>query len=279
MTAEPPDAPPQTPPAQYRVFAPPGQSGGKQVAVLAAPGDLPAAAQQSGAPLTAFVREVEPGRVTLALWTPTREKGSSDSGAIAALAALQGQLSDALEVEMGGETQAAQLCGGEWLLLQGDVQARPAEVNLEALGLSGCPAWITDAGRPNLAVRVPSLDALTTFAPQEAAIAAVNRASGTTGLLLFVPGGAPALGMGRADVSFRAFGPLKGFLEDAASSNMFASLCGVLVVAGLLPEGADQIRGAQLMPDSPARLTAQFMPAPGGAVRVWVGGSAVRVSP
>lgn len=265
--------------AHYRVFAPPSQQGGKLVAVEPAAGaDALARAQDSGAPLTSFVESTEPGRVRLSLFTPTRQKGSSDSGAIAALAALQGQLPDALDIEMGGETLAAQLCGGEWLLLQGDAPARPVEVQLGALGLDGCPAWVTDAGRPNLAVELPGLEALTAFTPHEEAIAAVNRATGTTGLLLFVPGGAPALGMARADVSFRAFGPLKGFLEDAASSNMFASLCGVLSVAGLLPEGADQIRGAQLMPGSPARLTAQFTPAPGGALGVWVGGNAVRVS-
>ncbi|MFC4425762.1 PhzF family phenazine biosynthesis protein [Deinococcus navajonensis] len=284
MTAEPPNAQPladEVQPARYRVFAPPlsGSVGGKQIAVRPASGDPATVASQSGAPLTAFVQSVESGRVSLSLWTPTREKGASDSGAIAALAALQAQLPDALDVDMGGETQAAQLCGEEWLLLQGDARARPIDADLSALGLGGCPVWVTDAGRPNLAVQLPSLEALLAFLPGDEAITGVNRATATTGLLLFVPVGAPAFGMARADVSFRAFGPLKGFLEDAASSNMFASLCGVLAVAGLLPEGADQIRGAQLMPGSPARLTAQFMPVPHGAAGVWVGGRAVRVGP
>ncbi|ACO46342.1 PhzF family phenazine biosynthesis protein [Deinococcus deserti] len=267
------------PPARYRVFAPPGEQGGKLVAVQPAAGDEASTqAATTGTPLTAFVEAVEPGLVTLRLFTPTREKGASDSGAIAALAALQGQVPDALDVQMAGETQAAQLCGGEWLLMQGDVQVQATEADLSALGLNACPVWITSAGRPNLAVQLPDLDTLIAFVPQEQNISELNKATGTTGLLLFTPGGAPHAGMARADVSFRAFGPLKGFLEDAASSNMFACLTGVLSVAGLLPDTSDVIRGAQLMPGAPARLTAQFTPARDGAQGVWVGGGAAPVS-
>lgn len=268
------------PPARYRVFAPPGEQGGKLVSVQPAAGNAASTqAAATGTPLTAFVEAVEPGLVTLRLFTPTREKGASDSGAIAALAALQGQVPDALDVQMAGETQAAQLCGGEWLLMQGDVVVQPTEADLSALGLGPCPVWITAVGRPNLAVQLPDMNTLTGFTAVEQTIAELNRLTGTTGLILFTPGGAPHAGMARADVSFRAFGPLKGFLEDAASSNMFACLTGVLNVAGLMPDNADVIRGAQLMPGAPARLTAQFTPAPDGARGVWVGGGAAPDTP
>lgn len=70
--------------------------------------------------------------VALRVFTPTREKGSSDSGALAALAFLQSQgtLLDVVDVTMGGEVFPAQLCGGEWLLRQGDVTVREVEADL-----------------------------------------------------------------------------------------------------------------------------------------------------
>ncbi|MEW6421495.1 MAG: PhzF family phenazine biosynthesis protein, partial [Deinococcota bacterium] len=82
-----------------------------------------------------------------------------------------------------------------------------------------------------------------------------------------------------AEVSFRAFGPLKGFLEDAASSNMFACLVGVLGAEGRLPSDTNMLRGAQRMPGTPSRLTAQFTVGADGVADVWVGGRAERVSP
>ncbi|OOV15343.1 PhzF family phenazine biosynthesis protein [Deinococcus sp. LM3] len=266
-----------------RVFAAPDGNGGKLVAVLPQGGDEQARAAASGAPLSVFVQAADPTGLRLRVFTPTREKGSSDSAAIAALSAVQGSagLLDVVEVtqgdpEAGGEVQMAQLCGGEWLLRQGvvTVQAVMADLSaleLSALGLSPTePAWVAGTGRPNLVAEVADLGALDAFVPDDAAVSGVNRATGTTGLILFCVGG-PA----RADVSFRAFGPLKGFTEDAASSNMLACLTGVLGHLGRLPADSTLIRAAQRRPGQPARLSAQYAPADGGT-EVWVGG---RVTP
>ncbi|PIG96947.1 PhzF family phenazine biosynthesis protein [Deinococcus sp. UR1] len=271
-----------------RVFAAPDGNGGKLVAVLPQGGDEQARAAASGAPLSVFVQAADPTGLRLRVFTPTREKGSSDSAAIAALSAVQGSagLLDVVEVtqgdpvagdsEAGGEVQMAQLCGGEWLLRQGvvTVQAVTADLSaleLSALGLSPTePAWVAGTGRPNLVAEVADLGTLDAFVPDDAAVSGVNRATGTTGLILFCVGG-PA----RADVSFRAFGPLKGFTEDAASSNMLACLTGVLGHLGRLPADSTLIRAAQRRPGQPARLSAQYAPADGGT-EVWVGG---RVTP
>lgn len=271
-----------------RVFAAPDGSGGKQVAVFPGGGDEQARAAASGAPLSVFVQAADPTGLRLRVFTPTREKGSSDSAAIAALSAVQGSagLLDVVEVTQGdpvaggsgagGEVQMAQLCGGEWLLRQGVVTVQAVTADLSALGLSGpglSPAglvWVAGTGRPNLVVEVADLGALDAFVPDDAAVGGVNRATGTTGLILFCMGG-PA----RADVSFRAFGPLKGFTEDAASSNMLACLTGVLGHLGRLPAEGNLIRAAQRRPGQPARLSAQYAPADGGT-EVWVGG---RVTP
>lgn len=259
----------------YRVLSPPGAEGGKAVTVFPdASGDLQSRAADSG--LSVFVESAGVEGVLLRVFTPTGEKGSSDSGALAALAFLQarGAVLDVADVTMGGEVMAAQLCGGEWLLRQGDVTVRAVRADLSPIGLPGGAAWTASAGRPNLVVEVADLAALEDFTPDADTIAALNRATHTTGLILFTMGGP-----NRADVSFRAFGPLKGFLEDGASSNMFAGLVGVLGDLGRLPTTTNMIRGAQRRPGAPSRLTAQFTLGPDGASDVWVGGRAERLAP
>lgn len=266
-----------TAPVLYRVLSVPDLPGGKAVAVFSdAAGDLQARAAAAGAPLSVFIETADMTGVTLRVFTPTKEKGSSDSGALAALAFLQerGGLLDVVDVRMGGEVLPAQLCGGEWLLRQGEVRAAAApSVDLSPLGLEPRTVQVASAGRPNLIVEVADLAALDAFTPDAEAIAAVNRTTDTTGLVLYAPGG-PA----RAEVSFRAFGPLKGFLEDGASSHMFACLVGTLGAQGRLPTDLNLLRGAQRLPGAPSRLTAQFTVLAHG-VDVWVGGRAERLNP
>ncbi|PTA69867.1 phenazine biosynthesis PhzC/PhzF protein [Deinococcus arcticus] len=231
--------------------------------------DLQAAAASSGAPLSVFVQAADLASVHLRVFTPTQEKGSSDSAALAALHA-RSPLSDLLTVVQGvgaeAQEQSAQLCGGEWLLRQGEVLAAPVAADLGPLGLTGLDAWVASTGRPNLVVALPGPAALNAFVPDDERIAAVNRATGTTGLVLYAPGGP-----GRVAVSFRAFGPLKGFSEDAASSNMLACLTGVLAATGQLPPDTNLLRAAQCKPGQPARLSAQFAATSSGT-EVWVGG-------
>ena len=208
-----------------------------------------ARAAGAGTPLSVFVEPLPDGAVRVDSFTPTAHKGSSDSGAVAALAFLQAHqgLPDALDVQSaGGESVSAQLCGGEWLLLQGDVSVTPLEGDraLSPAGLGGARAWVTSAGRANLAVQMDSLAALEAFMPDPARIEALNAATGTTGLIVFTPGG-PEGADRRADVSFRAFGPLRGFPEDAASSNMFACLVGVLCAAELLSPDVNVLGGGE----------------------------------
>ncbi|MDV6373924.1 PhzF family phenazine biosynthesis protein [Deinococcus arenicola] len=253
----------------YQVFAE-KESGGKRVAVFTdAQGDLQARAAQSGAPLSVFVESTNLSEVVLKVFTPIKEKGSSDSAAVVALAHLRPQLLDVAEVQMGGEILPAQLCGGEWLLRQGVPAVREVEADLSPIGMNAERVWTASLGRPNLVVEVNDLAALDAFTPNAEAIATVNRATHTTGLILFTPGGP-----GRADLSLRAFGPLKGFTEDAASSNMLACAVGVLGASGRLPADTNLLRAAQRMPGQPARLSVQFGEIKGG-FEVWVGGAAI----
>lgn len=255
----------------YRVF-PEQRKGGKLVAVfLDTDGDLQARAAQAGVPLSVFVQSVSLSEVSLRVFTPQTEKGSSESAAVAALTALKTNLLDVTEVHMGGEVMPAQLCGGEWLLRQGVPQVKQFEANLPPIGLNAQACWIASLGRPNLVIEVPDLALLDAFTPDTAAISALNRATETRGLIVFTSGGP-----GRVDLSFRAFGSLKGFLEDAASSNMLACTVGVLGASNRLPADTNLLRAAQRMPGQPARLSVQFAEVDAD-VEVWVGGSAVLI--
>lgn len=259
-------------PTVYDVFAMRDLPGGKRVAVFAdAAGDLQARAAETGTPLSVFVEQASAAGLGLRVFTPTREKGESDSASIAALAHFQAQLADVVEVRTGATSTPAQLCGSEWLLQQGIVQVQQIEADLSALGLSRQQIHTAATARPNLIAEVENLAALDSFQADAEAISSVNSATDTTGLILYTRQ-APAEGpQRRADVCFRAFGPLKGFLEDAASSNMLACLTGVLAARQLLPADTNLIRAAQRMPGQFALLTAQF-----GASHeaIWVGGKA-----
>lgn len=264
----------------FDVFPPRGQPGGKRVAVFdGSPADpteqLQARSAAAGVPLSVFVQAAAPGAVHLRVFTPTREKGESDSASIAALNWAQDSLgADFAEVTTGMVSTPAQLCGGEWLLQQGVVDVQEVEVDVSSLRLAEVGAIHTaSTARPNLVMELPTLEALDAFHADADTISSVNTSTGTTGLVLYTIH-APAQGpQRRADVSFRCFGPLKGFLEDAASSNMFACLTGVLNARGQLDPEGSLIRGAQRRPGQPATLTAQY-----GTVQeaVWVGGQAVR---
>lgn len=270
-----------TPPVRYRVFAPRGVDGGKEVSVFAdTAGDLQARATQADTPLSVFVESAGLEGVRLRTFTPQREKGESDSASVAALSWLQsqGQLADFAEVQAGQGSTPAQLCGGEWLLAQGTPQVSSCSLELGdlagRLGLPLVTAHLASTGRPNLVAEVPDLAALMAYVPAAAPITASGEATGSSGLVLYALA-APADGpQRRADVSFRAFGPLRGFLEDAASSNMTANLVAVLGERGLWPQDSNVLRAAQCQPGRPALLTAQFS-APGEAV--WVGGRAERL--
>ena len=249
-------------------------AGGKRVAVFAdADGELQARAAAAGVPLSVFIQEITPTSVSLRVFTPAREKGESDSASIAALNYAQehGLNADFAEVITGESSAPAQFCGGEWLLNQGVVSVQDVQADISPLGLKVTGATHTaSTARPNLVIEVHDLDALDAFQPNSDTISPVNQTTGTTGLILYTLH-APAEGpQRRADVSYRCFGPLKGFLEDAASSNMLACLTGVLLQRKVLNPAENLIRAAQRKPGTPATLTVQY-----GTLQdaIWVGGA------
>ena len=88
-------------PLPYRVYAAPRTEGGKLVSVFpSADGDLQALAASAGTPLSVFVQYFNVEDVVLKVFTPEREKGESDSAALAALHHLfaAGQIPDVSRV-------------------------------------------------------------------------------------------------------------------------------------------------------------------------------------
>ncbi len=277
-------------PTLYRVYSAPNTEGGKVVAVfpdaagLDAP-EMQRLAAQSGAPVSMFIQQVSVSDVVLRTFTPEREKGESDSGALAALDWLYraGRIADVTEVVMQ-DALPAQLCGGEWLLRQGDAHATALELKpldaartlgLGARALGAFPVTVADAGRPNLVLVLRDQESLDAARPDDEAIAALNRETGTRGLIAVTTPGRRG-----EHVDFRTFGPLKGFTEDNASSNTYASLLASLSLLGLLPTDEPLLRASQgEATGRPARLTAQALLDGARAREIWVGGSARAVQP
>lgn len=262
----------------YQLFWPSQGQGGKEVAVMIAEEnvDFQALAIATQAPSTAFIIYCDSEQLTLRVFTPKAEKGASDSASLAALNFMmaRGAVGDSFDVNTNGQLMAAQWCTNEWLLKQGVVHIQTmADVDLKPLGIEVLsPGYVAYTARANLVVQVPDLATLDHFVPETAIIEALNQETNTTGLILYALE-APTEGLQRrADFSFRCFGPLKGFLEDAASSNMLACLVGVLLQQGQLDINAQMWRAAQRKPNQPSVLSAQCA---GVGSPVWVGGLVV----
>lgn len=274
-------------PQFYRVYSAPGVRGGKRIAVFdealsqGTPAQLQGRAAAAGA-LSVFIENVDADGVHLDVYTPTKHKGESDSGAIAALRHLQarGAVADLTSVWMQGQEYAAQLCSGEWLLSQGDGSAHTLEADpasaAATVGLNcsdlrpATPLVSAEAGRPNLLLALRDAAALDRATPNAEAVAALNRATGTLGLVVYSLGGRQS-----EDVDFRYFAPLKNITEDNASSNTYATLLAGLSVLGLLDTQKGLYHASQgYAMGLPSRLSAQATLVAGGAAEVWVGGAA-----
>lgn len=261
---------------RYQLFWPVVGEGGKVVAVTAEEdSDFQAVADASQAPSTAFIIYCDAEQLTLRVFTSKGEKGASDSASLAALNFMmaRGATGDTFDVNTNGQLIAAQWCTNEWLLQQGVVHVKAIAADVEPLGIHAVlPVHSAHTARTNLVVQVPDLSTLDDFVPDVAIIEALNQATDTTGLILYTLE-APADGrQHRADFSFRCFGPLKGFVEDAASSNMLACLTGVLLEQKHVDVEAQMWRAAQRKPGQPSLLSVQCA---GPGQPVWVGGQAI----
>lgn len=235
--------------------------------------ELQAMAAQAGPPLVAFARLDSPRLASARFFNPTREKGPSDSGAMAVAEHFrrQQQVDQGVRLEMGEEYLELVYEEQKWWTLQGDFgSAAPAtdpEVFLEELGLaSHFPAiWTGQLGSPkhNLVVWLPRERDLLGWQPPLEALAAWLQAHGTNGLVVAQWQTYPQR------VNLRFFAPHKGLPEDNAGSYTLASLAGYLA-AEVLGTGFYQVEAWQA---SSSQLWVRFEVEDGQALGVEVGGS------
>jgi PhzF family phenazine biosynthesis protein len=236
-------------------------------------------------PLSVFVGESEQALAKLSCYTPKGHKAESDSAAIAALAALGATAQGLLEWD--NQSTVAWQAGktpGQYLLLQGDPIVSEVEIErgavAAALGLDeddlheDLPILIGSLGRPNLIVPLKGALWLDAIDSDSDKIGFVNRQSHSSGLVAFA-----FPGRGGAFIDARAFGPLRGFLEDAASSNMLACLAGYLAHTRFFDAGVHEFLAAQgYALGKASRLALKCTVTGDVASQVWVGGTAQAVA-
>ncbi len=287
---------------KYTVFAANSSEGaGKRVAVIESgkleDHEFQKRAIESGEPLTVFIVSSSNSEIDLRVFTPKKDKGESDSGALAALEHLNAKLESEVKVMMS-ETMTARRINDMWYLLQGDARGYEVSVpDIETYAPKALEIAPNDASleypiaaatiaRPNLIVPVNSSEILDSINPDLDAISRINEQTNTRGLIaVFInlelfkdPTSQPQ--RSRTVLDFRYFAPLKGIPEDNASSNTFATLVGYMAFVGLLPEGRNQVRASQgYAIAQPSELFAICESQFARADAVWVGGRVRKVKP
>ncbi len=286
---------------KYTVFAAYSSlNAGKRVAVIESGAlenhEFQKLAVESGEPLTVFIVSSSATEVIVRMFTPKKDKGESDSGALAALEHLSLQLESDVKVVMS-ETMQAKRVDNTWYLQQGDARAYAVDVaaveTYAAIALDIAPSELSlefpiasaTISRPNLIVPVNSSQILDSINPNFEAITKINQQTNTRGLIavffnpqaLKHPGSNPP--RSSTWVDFRYFAPLKNIIEDNASSNTFATLVGYMAFVGLLPANQCSVRAAQgYKMGAPSELFAVCESRESRADAVWVGGRVRRVN-
>ncbi len=260
----------------YSVFAPEGSSiGGKKFALVDAPvppENMPEIARESGAPLTAFITNVDESRVQVRFFASSgKEKLESDSGALVAAH----HVGRGCTVVVPGGSLPVTLEDGVCWTAQGDQHLVPLVGResdwLEALNLESrmleTMFGVHCAGQMdkfNVIVPVRS-DALDRITPNLPRITELQRETGVNGVIVV------AFDSLRANVDLRFFAPAKGILEDNAGSFTLASVCGYRA-AHLLSGVHDVIAAQGYAMGQPSSLRARYIARDSVALMVRVGG-------
>lgn len=222
----------------YRVFAD-APHGGKHVAIASAAEPLTGAemqqqARESGAPLTAFITALHGNEVWVRFFTPGKEKGDSDSGALVIAEYLQrfSLVGDHLTVHAGASVLHVERTPEGWGSRQEETHAG-REIDptllLDALHLGAhaldprYPVQACGADRHNIILPLRDSADLDALRPDFDAVRHFNEHSGTNGVIACTFNSARA-----SDVDFRFFAPRRGLSEDNAGSYTLATLCGYL---------------------------------------------------
>lgn len=256
----------------YSVFAA-ALGGGKQFAIVedvTDPAEMQRIAAQSGEPLTGFIVNKDADGVEVRFFSPTKEKGSSDSGAlvIAEHLSRSGYIEDYVFVLMPGEELKISYIHGLWWREPETTKRLEPNFQPEALfrALELEASQVLDWGtagdkKVNAVLQVRDLEYLNSCKPDLEALKAFQTQHGLNGAIIFCQ---------TEQTHLRFFSPAKNIPEDNAGSYTVVSLCGFLA-----PDlsGAVQLelRQGDAM-GKPSRLFAEFHAVDGVAHSVWVGG-------
>lgn len=267
----------------YSVFAA-APGGGKQFAIVEGvdhPVDMQRIAAQTGQPLTGFISNTGAELVEARFFSPTKEKGASDSGALVVGEHLRqlGRAGDKLTVQMGQEGLGVFYHDEKWWGIQEDTCVDDQEVDisrlLETLGLSKSDCHVGEVfliggSKLNAAVLVRGASILDNIKPNFASLKTLQQEWQVNGFVAMTdsPRGLP---------DYRFFSPAKGLPEDNAGSYTLASICGYIAQEHALkhPNGAITLRLEAAQGYSigkPSNLVAEFLANAGRATRIRVGG-------
>lgn len=235
----------------YSVFAA-APGGGKQFAIVEGvtdPTEMQRIAASSGQPLTGFILNVDSGLAEVRFFSTTKEKGSSDSGALVVGEHLRrvGAIQVRVIVDAGGERLKIFNRESLWWSLQENMSVKPTNVQkdflMRALGLKPLAIdedWRYDircigGSKVNLVVPVPWGDySLASIKPDLDAITQINQSTHTNGVVAFIvpfqlgdSANRPKFYLDSLPNTYlRFFAPAKGIPEDNAGSYTVASICG-----------------------------------------------------
>ena len=235
-------------PTVYTVFLEPAAPhGGKRIAVFEdARGlsrtEMQSLARLSGAPLTVFVTKNTGFALGLRCFTPDKEKGESDSGALAALHHLLERCECAEEValEMGNEKMQARF-EDQWWLEQGTSQftrVNPSPLFAQALNLEPedlhptLPFATVSTSRPKLIIPLSSVEVLDRIRPDYTALLKLNEHTHSSGIIALALEGS----RNGTNAEMRFFMP-RVQKEDNAGANTAACAAAYLRETGLLEQG------------------------------------------
>jgi len=193
-------------PTLYTAFLEPSAPhGGKKVAVFEdvsalTDAEMQTLAHSSGAPLSVFIVQNEAAVLELRVFTPTQEKGESDSGALAALHHLhtQGEFLEQVTVKMSKDTLEARWSQDMWWLEQGKPSVKllkhsEPETLYGALGLDPgisrnivntyLPLGLVRAARPKLVIALSRLRSLELLEPNYGLLSKLCRPHGAGGVI------------------------------------------------------------------------------------------------
>lgn len=276
----------------YSVFAA-ARGGGKQFAIVEGvdnPVEMQRIAAQTGQPLTGFILNTGAELVEARFFSPTKEKGASDSGALVIGEHLRqlGWAGDRLTVQMEGEglevfyRRHANGSIGNKETLWWSQQENTWESNmaldydelLSALGLtkSDLPIWskprVVGGHKLNAVIPVAGIEGLDNLTPNMKRIADIQQKNGINGVVAMTVSK-------RGLPDFRFFSPAKGLSEDNAGSYTVASLCAYVAVE----RSTEAVRAKWLLDavqgyamNKPSKLFAEFYAVEGGAEDICIGG-------